>query len=30
MNQVQSVRDVMYGLVEEYIETVQQLERGLQ
>jgi NAD(P)H-dependent flavin oxidoreductase YrpB (nitropropane dioxygenase family) len=30
MNQVQSVRDVMYALVDEYIETVQRLERGLQ
>jgi NAD(P)H-dependent flavin oxidoreductase YrpB (nitropropane dioxygenase family) len=29
MNEVQSVRDVMYGLVEEYIETVERLERGL-
>ena len=30
MNQVQPVRDVMYALVEEYIETVQRLEEGLQ
>jgi NAD(P)H-dependent flavin oxidoreductase YrpB (nitropropane dioxygenase family) len=30
MNQVQPVRDVMYTLVEEYIETVEQLGRGLQ
>jgi NAD(P)H-dependent flavin oxidoreductase YrpB (nitropropane dioxygenase family) len=30
MNQVQPVRDVMYALVEEYIETVEQLGRGLQ
>ena len=30
MNQVQPVRDVMYALVEEYIETVERLERGLQ
>jgi NAD(P)H-dependent flavin oxidoreductase YrpB (nitropropane dioxygenase family) len=30
MNKVQSVRDVMYGLVEEYIDTVQRLEGGLQ
>jgi hypothetical protein len=29
MNEVQSVRDVMYGLVEEYIETVERLESGL-
>jgi NAD(P)H-dependent flavin oxidoreductase YrpB (nitropropane dioxygenase family) len=29
MNTVQSVRDVMYGLVEEYIETVERLEIGL-
>ena len=29
MNEVQSVRDVMYGLVEEYIETVERLEHGL-
>jgi hypothetical protein len=29
MNAVQSVRDVMYGLVEEYIETVERLESGL-
>jgi len=30
MNQVQPVRDVIYALVEEYIETVERLERGLQ
>jgi NAD(P)H-dependent flavin oxidoreductase YrpB (nitropropane dioxygenase family) len=30
MNQVQSVRDVMYALVEEYIETVEGLGRGMQ
>jgi NAD(P)H-dependent flavin oxidoreductase YrpB (nitropropane dioxygenase family) len=30
MNQVQSVRDVIFNLVEEYIETVERLERGLQ
>ncbi len=30
MNQVQSVRDVIFNLVEEYIETVEKLERGLQ
>jgi NAD(P)H-dependent flavin oxidoreductase YrpB (nitropropane dioxygenase family) len=30
MNQVQPVRDVIFGLVEEYIETVERLERGLQ
>ena len=30
MNQVRPVRDVMYELVEEYIETVERLERGLQ
>jgi NAD(P)H-dependent flavin oxidoreductase YrpB (nitropropane dioxygenase family) len=30
MNRVQPVRDVMYSLVEEYIETVEKLERGLQ
>src|SRR5689334_10376381 len=29
MNEVQSVRDVVYGLVEEYIETVERLEGGL-
>jgi NAD(P)H-dependent flavin oxidoreductase YrpB (nitropropane dioxygenase family) len=29
MNEVKSVRDVMYTLVEEYIETVEKLERGL-
>ena len=29
MNEVRSVRDVMYTLVEEYIETVEKLERGL-
>ena len=29
MNEVRSVRDVMYGLVEEYIETVERLESGL-
>jgi NAD(P)H-dependent flavin oxidoreductase YrpB (nitropropane dioxygenase family) len=28
MNEVRSVRDVMYGLVEEYIETVERLEEG--
>ena len=28
MNQVRPVRDVMYGLVEEYIETVERLETG--
>ena len=30
MNQVQPVRDVMYALVEEYIETVERLQGGLQ
>jgi NAD(P)H-dependent flavin oxidoreductase YrpB (nitropropane dioxygenase family) len=30
MNQVQPVRDVIFNLVEEYIETVERLERGLQ
>jgi NAD(P)H-dependent flavin oxidoreductase YrpB (nitropropane dioxygenase family) len=30
MNEVQSVRDVMYRLVEEYIETVERLEAGVQ
>jgi NAD(P)H-dependent flavin oxidoreductase YrpB (nitropropane dioxygenase family) len=30
MNQVQPVRDVIYSLVEEYIETVERLQRGLQ
>ncbi|HEX4490334.1 MAG TPA: nitronate monooxygenase family protein [Acidimicrobiia bacterium] len=30
MNQVRPVRDVIFGLVEEYIETVEKLERGLQ
>jgi hypothetical protein len=29
MNEVRSVRDVMYSLVEEYIETVERLEDGL-
>jgi NAD(P)H-dependent flavin oxidoreductase YrpB (nitropropane dioxygenase family) len=29
MNQVQPVRDVMYRLVEEYIETVERLEQGV-
>jgi NAD(P)H-dependent flavin oxidoreductase YrpB (nitropropane dioxygenase family) len=30
MNQVKPVRDVIFELVEEYIETVEKLERGLQ
>jgi len=30
MNEVRSVRDVMYSLVEEYIETVERLEQGVQ
>ena len=30
MNQVRPVRDVIFELVEEYIETVERLERGLQ
>jgi NAD(P)H-dependent flavin oxidoreductase YrpB (nitropropane dioxygenase family) len=30
MNQVQSVRDVMFQLVEEYIETIERLEQGVQ
>ena len=30
MNAVRPVRDVMYQLVEEYIETVEQLNSGLQ
>jgi len=30
MNEVRSVRDVMYELVEEYIETVDRLEEGVQ
>jgi NAD(P)H-dependent flavin oxidoreductase YrpB (nitropropane dioxygenase family) len=30
MNQVRPVRDVMYDLVEEYVETVERLEQGLQ
>jgi NAD(P)H-dependent flavin oxidoreductase YrpB (nitropropane dioxygenase family) len=30
MNQVRSVRDVMYGLVEEYIDTVERLEKGVE
>jgi NAD(P)H-dependent flavin oxidoreductase YrpB (nitropropane dioxygenase family) len=30
MNEVRSVRDVMFGLVEEYIETVERLEQGTQ
>src|SRR5437764_12020926 len=29
MNKVQPVRDVMYGLIEEYIETVERLEAGV-
>ena len=29
MNAVRPVRDVMYGLIEEYIETVQRLETGV-
>ena len=28
MNEVRPVRDVMYQLVEEYIETVERLDRG--
>jgi hypothetical protein len=28
MNDVRPVRDVMYQLVEEYIETVERLEEG--
>ena len=30
MNQVRPVRDVIYGLVEEYIETVERLEAGVE
>jgi NAD(P)H-dependent flavin oxidoreductase YrpB (nitropropane dioxygenase family) len=30
MNEVRSVRDVMFGLVEEYIETVERLEQGIE
>ena len=30
MNEVRSVRDVIYGLVEEYIDTVERLEQGVQ
>jgi NAD(P)H-dependent flavin oxidoreductase YrpB (nitropropane dioxygenase family) len=30
MNKVQPVREVMYGLIEEYIETVERLEAGVQ
>jgi NAD(P)H-dependent flavin oxidoreductase YrpB (nitropropane dioxygenase family) len=30
MNEVRPVRDVMYQLVEEYIETVERLEQGVQ
>ena len=30
MNEVRPVRDVMYELVEEYIETVERLEQGTQ
>jgi NAD(P)H-dependent flavin oxidoreductase YrpB (nitropropane dioxygenase family) len=30
MNQVRPVRDVMYQLVEEYVETVERLEQGVQ
>jgi hypothetical protein len=30
MNKVQPVRDVIYRLVEEYIETVQKLEEGME
>ena len=30
MNEVRSVRDIMYQLVEEYIETVERLEQGAQ
>ena len=30
MNSVRPVRDVMFDLVEEYIEAVQKLEQGLQ
>jgi len=29
MNQVRPVRDVMYQLVEEYIETVERLDAGV-
>ena len=29
MNQVRPVRDVIFQLVEEYIETVERLEQGL-
>ena len=30
MNEVRSVRDVMFDLVEEYIETVERLEQGIE
>jgi len=30
MNEVRSVRDVMFQLVEEYIETVERLDAGVQ
>ena len=30
MNEVRPVRDVMFQLVEEYIETVERLEAGVQ
>ena len=30
MNEVRPVRDVMYGLVEEYIETIERLDAGVQ
>jgi NAD(P)H-dependent flavin oxidoreductase YrpB (nitropropane dioxygenase family) len=30
MNEVRPVRDVMYQLVEEYIETIERLEQGVQ
>jgi len=30
MNKVESVRDVMFRLVEEYIATVERLDQGLE
>ena len=30
MNEVRPVRDVMFDLVEEYIETVERLEQGVE
>ena len=30
MNDVRPVRDVMFQLIEEYIETIEQLQQGMQ